>query len=288
MLRLLQFLTRNRNLLLFLLLELIALRLVVLYNDHQRHVVGDALLEWSSAWHVRRNRFENYFGLPQEIEQLRRQNLVLQQSLDSARKTIELLDALAMRSEKDSMPGLRDSLRTALAYTYLPCRAIQNSTHLKYNYITLDKGSVHGVHEGMGLISPQGVAGRVIRVSEHFSIALSALNMSFKLSVRPEKSNEVGTYEWPGNSPRMGAVTYLPVDSKLEESAPIVTSSHSSVFPEGILVGRVSSVKQDQQRGFSLVSIELATDFKALSNLYLVSPVQRDEINSLLPNPEKR
>lgn len=279
MFRIISFLSQYRNALLFLVLEAIALMFVVRYNDRQRHAFGDAILETTSQVQEQRAEWDRYFTLDEENMVLLRENIALRNDLAEAKKLLNVYRGLERR---DSLHWLKaDSLRSREVYTYIPCRAIRNSTMRTYNYITIDKGRRHGVKEGMGLVSPQGIAGIVIRVSENYSLALSVLNLNFKLSARVKRSNNVGTFEWTGSDTRHGYLRYVPQNADLRQGDEVVTSGYSTMFPEGFPIGKISKLTIDHQVGSYEAEVLLATDFNALTDLYLVPALHQPELDSL-------
>ncbi len=281
MLRLLSFLSNHRNLLYFILLEVIALWIVVTYNDRQRHIFGDQMLEVTGSYYVQRNNITNFFQLGTFNDQLQRENDSLRTLIVTLQNELAVLDGLAVR---DSLRNLVDSLTSKEDFAYIPTHAIQNTTHLDYNYITLDKGTSHGVKNRMGLISPQGVAGWVINVSENFSIALSVINRRFFLSAKVAGKNVEGGCIWDGENPAYASLENIPLNVELFLGERVVTSNNNAYFPADFTIGYISDLKQNTETGFYEITVKLATDYRALGNLYLVDPRHSIEKDSLEAN----
>lgn len=279
MYKLILFLSNNRNAFLFLILEVIAFMLVINYNDRQRHALGDSLLETSSKVYTQRATVEGYFGLQKRNKELMQLSKRLQLRVDSLQRMVDLQEGWLLKDS--SFTEQQAELVTKERFEYLPCRAIRNTTHKAYNYITLDKGTAHGVKKGMGLISPQGVVGKVIRVSEHYSLALSALNVSFKLSVKVEGEGNVGIYEWEVGDPAHAKISYIPQNVELAEQDRVFTAGSNTIFPEGVLVGTIDQINKENQGGYYDIRIELATNFYDLDHLFLIVPEHNDALDSL-------
>lgn len=286
MLPLLRFLQKRKNLLLFLLLEGIALYLVVRYSNPHRQTFGDAMLGMNVKVHRMLQGVTQYTYLDESNKQLQREN-------DSLRKELLRVRGVAYleRLNYASLPDWgRDSLFTPsdsslLEIDYLPCRAIEHTIDRPYNYITIDKGSKDGVTKDMGILSPQGVAGRVVKVGESFSVALSAINAVFKQAVRTETGYAGAVYEWKGGSIHEGFITGVPVNVAIAPGEKIYTAAHSTVFPENFPLGVVTDVQSDRNApGFHKVKVRLATDFSRLDNLYLIKIPFQEEIDSLQQN----
>ncbi|MEO0468616.1 MAG: rod shape-determining protein MreC [Bacteroidota bacterium] len=284
MFRLLSLLSANRNLLVFLFLEAVAFMLIVRNNDYQRHQFGDSLYNVSGWVNLRKDRVKEYFDLPVQNQKLMNENIKLQKSLLNAQNQINELqsqidqDSLVLAGQTDS-ESRRDSFR------FIPARVIRNSTNRNYNYITLNKGIDDSVRVGMGVVSPEGIVGKVIKVSEKYSLILSALNLSFKLQIKAvAKEDEsvegyVGVYEWDGKSTNEAIMTYIPETVSLDTGYQVVTSGYSTTFPAGYRVGKIQEL--DPVDGYYNIRLRLATEFHSLGNVYLVDAPHKVLLDSL-------
>ena len=57
----------------------------------------------------------------------------------------------------------------------LSAKVINNSIFKRNNYLTINKGKKHGVEDGMGVISTNGVIGIVHSTSENYALIISIL-----------------------------------------------------------------------------------------------------------------
>lgn len=93
-----------------------------------------------------------------------------------------------MLNRLDRMTTIRDSAHFTLDssfsnnFNFWSARVINNSINLSQNYITLNKGSLDGVEEGMGVFNEQGIVGRVKGTSSHFSSVISVLHTDLLIS----------------------------------------------------------------------------------------------------------
>ena len=61
----------------------------------------------------------------------------------------------------------------------------------------------------------------------------------------------------------------------------VTTSGYSTLFPKDFMIGIVDSYDTREQVGFFRIKVKLATNFRALDNLYLVDHLDIVEIDSL-------
>lgn len=284
MFRLFTLLSTYRNLLVFLLLEGLALMFIVRNNDYQRHQVGDTALELSGRFNESTSKLWGFFNLQTQNDTLIQKNIALSKETQRLRLKIDRYEGMLARDSVSYFAS--DTVGLNEAYQFFPARVIRNSTNLNYNYITLDKGSDDGVKEGMGVVSPQGIVGNVIKTRPRYSLVISALNVSAHFLVKVVRPNEsasnghVGIYEWEGGDPFEANLTYIPETVEIFEGDWVLSSGYRSVFPAGYLVGKVVSIEKAKD-GYHDAKIALATDFHALGNVYLVASQNKAELDSL-------
>jgi rod shape-determining protein MreC len=301
--RIIQFLSRFGNLILFLFLELIALLIIVTVNKPQREISQGVFAEFSGTLNKVQSSISGYFNLGTENERLMEQNARLEQQILQLRDSIHayryrhpndldfltlpdslLQDSLYLDSlRRDSTVEvlLPDHLLPVAGYDFLPARAINNSVALNYNYITLDKGSRNGVEMDMGVISPDGIAGQVVGVSRNFSLVMSVLNKKFRTSARLVNNNNMGVLSWDGSDPGAAKLEFIPRTSEIARGDTVETTGFSTVFPPYYMVGTVEAFDTRDQDGFYNITVRLATDFRAVDNLFLVRHTYKAEIDSL-------
>lgn len=149
-------------------------------------------------------------------------------------------------------------------------KVINNTTTLANNYLTIDKGTVDGIRPGMGVISPTGIVGRVRFCNEHFSVVTSILHSEFRVSASLVKANEIGTARWMNSDPTKMALLDISRYKPVHKGDSVVTSDQNSVFPPGILIGRVRTVGLQANQTFHDLTIDLSTNFGNLAYVYII------------------
>jgi rod shape-determining protein MreC len=151
-----------------------------------------------------------------------------------------------------------------------------NSTfNLRNNFITLCEGSKHGIKEDDAVISQMGVVGIVKKVSENFSIVMSllhsqtAISCSILRNVR-EGANSVGVLVWKETSPKICNLEAIPKHLKVIKGDTIITSGYSTIFPKGVMVGKVKNVELQQGSNSYNIDVELFNDPSAWDAVYIL------------------
>jgi rod shape-determining protein MreC len=162
-------------------------------------------------------------------------------------------------------------------YRFMKAKVINNSINRRSNYLTLDRGSLQGVKPEMGVICPDGIVGIVKDVSEHYCSVISFLHKDSRYSARVKKNGFIGSMIWEGYDAQIASLKDIAKHVKLAKGDTIVTSSFSSIFPEGIMMGKIDFVEANTGVNFQDVRVKLSTPFGNLSYVYLVDNLMKDE-----------
>ena len=163
----------------------------------------------------------------------------------------------------------------------LKAKVVDNTLFFRNNYLVIDKGLEEGVFEGQGVMGPDGIVGKVQRVSDHYATVLSLLHSKTLISARHNNSNYLCSVVWDGNSPYQASVSFLPRHLKVSIGDTVTTSGFNSVYTEDALIGVVEEVGIGSDATFYDVKIQLSSNFSELSYVYLLNLKGREEIDSL-------
>ncbi len=260
---LLRFIQKYSNLLLFLLLEAIAIAFMVQSSNFQRSKLVGLNRQVTGFMHSRVDGAREYFSLKDVNQQLAIENMELRNRLDQ------------LSSRMDSASVI-DELRLPYRYFYIPSRIVHNSVSKQYNYITLDKGKKHGVFRDMGVISDQGMVGIVLESSANFATVIPVINRDFRLSVKIKSNNYAGILQWDGSSPQHALLSEIPFHVNILDSDTVLTSGFSSIFPEGIEVGHIESFSLEKGNFYD-IRVKLSTDFQKLFHVNVIRNYRQEE-----------
>ncbi|MCK3686275.1 rod shape-determining protein MreC [Maribellus sp. YY47] len=260
-------LVKNYPFLLFLFLEVISVVFIVNYNSFQRSRYLNTSNAISASLYSSYSSVVQYFGLKKVNKHLMEENALLRNRIDQYESS--LLDSVRLETSSDS------------TFRYIPARVVNNSVNRQQNYITLNRGRKHGVKPDQGIISSTGIVGIVTSVSESYSMGLSVLNPRWSISAKLKKNGYYGSLIWNGKSYKNAELGDIPFHVDVAVGDTIVTSGYSSVFPEGILVGKVESFTQPPGENYYVINVELSTDFKSVTWVEVIDGIKSDELEKL-------
>ncbi|MBI4932182.1 MAG: rod shape-determining protein MreC [Bacteroidetes bacterium] len=268
------FLTRNYYIILFLFLESFSVYLVIQNNHFQRaHFLNSSNAIAGNIYETY-SGFTDYFGLKQENKKLAEENVILRNQLSKS-----------FMHQSNTPVSVKDSLLKQ-QYFYLIAKVVNNSTNRRKNYLTLNVGSKLGVKKEMAVISSDGIVGIVRDVSDNFCSVMSLLHENTRITVNIKKFGENAILTWSGNDEWHAEMERIPSHLELAKGDTIVTSSYSSIFPEGIMVGTVEEFEKIAGNTFYDVTIKLSTDFNRLLYVNIVNNLMKEEQTTLEKNAQ--
>lgn len=260
---LLEFLAKYNHWFLFLVLEVASLVLLFQYNSYQGSVwfstanaVNGRILAWDAE-------IESYFSLTKANEELTQRNLYLEQQVRALSGKITEITQDSGWTKRGQMALLKD-------YRLIPAKVVSSTLDRHDNLITIDKGYEDGVRKDMGVVCGNGVVGIVYLTSNHYSVVIPTLNTASNISCAIHGRGYFGYLRWTGRDTKTAYVDDIPRHAHFRLYENVETSGYSSVFPPGILVGRIQHVYNSADGVSYRLQIVLSTDFGTLRNVCVI------------------
>ena len=275
--KILEFLYKYLAVIVFVVLEILAFVLVVNKNDLQRSVAFRYATTLSAWTYSVANSITDYFGLVEFNRQLSEENARLRTELSFYKEQIAD-SSLQCVVNRDVLGG---------EVTYISAKVVFNSVYDFQNYIIINKGSIDGVEEDMGVFAPQGVVGVVDRVSKNYAIVLPIINPDQVISAKIKGNGQLGAVVWNGVNPKYAKLQEIPSHVNIKAGDSIVTSGFSAIFPEGIFIGAVDKASHIEGTMFCDVDVSLGVDFQSLSYVTVVAYDNKQELLELQKSIKK-
>jgi rod shape-determining protein MreC len=263
------FLYKYHTFLLFFALQIIALTIFYRYNAYQRASFLNVTGGIANNFYETVNNTKNYFYLKRINDSL---------MVENARLRNQMLNAYYHT-------GVTSTFVTDTAYQqqyeYIAATVVNNSVIYRNNYLTLDKGSYHGIKQGMGVVTNNGVVGIVMSVSKNFCTVLSVLNSNSKISAMLKKNNAFGSLVWDGVDPTMCNLLDVNKHVDVKVNDEVVTSNYSKLFPQGLPIGSIYTYRLEPGDNFYTIKVKLNVDFSTLKTVYIIRNLLKEEQQTL-------
>ena len=235
------------------------------YNSYQGSVwlssanmaVGK-VYEWES-------KAISYFSLSRTNEELSLRNFYLERQVDQLRR-------LYADVTRDTTVMERNELQFLSQYQLIPAKVVDNSLNKTENLMTIDKGRADGVEVDMGVACGSGVVGVIYLVADHYSVVIPVLNASSsRISCAIRDRGYFGYLHWYGGDPTVAYVEDVPRHAKFRLGEWVVTSGFSSIFPSGVMVGKIEQAYNSSDGLSYKLKVQLSTDFSCVRDVVVIS-----------------
>lgn len=260
---LLAFLAKYNHWFVFILLEVICFVLLFRFNNFQGSVYFSSANAVAGKVYEYNSSVTTFFNMSQSNKNLSERNLILEQQVRALTQYIATHhgDSLAMEQcQKQALAGFK----------LIPAKVIQSTINREDNLITIDKGKADGIHEDMGVACGTGVVGVVYMASDHYSIVLPVINVNSNISVMIRKRGYFGFLHWKGTPSDIAYVDDVPRHARFALGDYVVTNGYSSIFPPGIMVGKILHVFNSSDGLSYRVQLRLSTDFGKLRHVCVI------------------
>jgi rod shape-determining protein MreC len=163
--------------------------------------------------------------LKTDLSKLRLENQFLKTELSTADRAAVLL---AFRKQTPSKT--------------LAARVIGTGTGANARVVYLDRGSTDGIRKGMAVITPDGIAGKVVSSYPTASLVILASQQGFAAGVISQKNRARGTLKGVGTD--SCEVESIREGQLIEDGEWLYTSGDDRIFPKGLVVGQAQVIKR--------------------------------------------
>jgi rod shape-determining protein MreC len=276
------FIRKYSNFLFFLLLQITALSFLFRYNKYHEAAFMNVAGELTGGLNQRYSNVEYYFRLKKINEQLAAENIRLNQLLKENYERPNGNGIMVMDTVQT------DSLREIRKYTWLGAKVVGSTVNTQVNFMTIHRGLLQDVRPNMGVVSPQGIVGTVVNVSDNYASVMTLLHRQYKVVVKLKNGGERGTVEWDGISPMFVTLKDIPKSAKLKNGDSVMTSPTSSLFPGNLMVGTIAEIVEDKSSNFYTLKVKPATNFFNIEYVYVIANAQYVEQKRLEDSTRKK
>jgi len=207
-----------------------------------------------------RDTWNHYFALQntsRENEELKREN-------DGLKLQITQLQGKA--AEADRLAALLKFRQTSMDVPMVSARVIGGSADSASQSVYLDRGERDGIRRNMGVITPDGVVGKVI---ESYKDTAQVLLLTDEHSgvgamlVDSRTQSPVG-----GTGEPLLVMKYIPNDDNVNSGERVVTSGMDRIFPRDLPVGTIAEIKPGNP--FKQIRVRPAANLQRLEEVFVL------------------
>lgn len=202
--------------------------------------------------------------ISQENEQLREEN----------RKLIEqMVDYENYKHENESLKEQLGIQEENPQWETMTASVIGRDPSDQFYSFTIDKGTLDGVSYQDPVITADGLVGIVSEVGPVFAQVTTILDVRLNVACQDVRTQDVATISGDIEMAQQGKckMSLIPRESGIAKGDIVQTAGTSGLYPQGIVVGRVSDVGFEPQGTMMYAVVEPANDIKSIKDVVIIT-----------------
>ena len=210
-----------------------------------------------------------------ELLSAHRENRELKQRMETAQLLISQAENVMAENERlNAILGMAPQHRWSGQWAHVAYRE-----PTQWNTVIIDKGANQGIRVRSAVLAvgdgQECLAGVVVEVTDNTAKVLLMTDEDFSASVQIGTQQETGLLQ--GGGLTLPRVKYISLLADITAGDKVYTAATSSIFPAGILVGKVSAVRQDASFQTALtMEIEPQVRAGAVKELFVITKGSED------------
>ena len=194
---------------------------------------------------------EENVALKEELRGLRREKALLQDKENENRRLKKLLN-----------------LKSQHEFPSLVAQVVGEDAVGWYRTFFINRGSEDGVASSMPVSAAEGVVGKVLRCSSDMAQVLLLTDPNLSIDCRVSRTRDRGVLK--GAFERGCVLRHISLKSEAKPGDEVVTSGLDGVYPRGLTVGRIESVRKGDQGLFLEAQVKPAVEFSEIEEVLVI------------------
>lgn len=209
---------------------------------------------WNGYLYLRSVRRENRL-LKEELTRLLNENVRLREAARANERLQQILE-----------------FKKGNAYAVQAAAVIGRDPSNWYRTLLIDKGEQDGVLVEMGVITPRGVVGRVIKTGPTVSQVLLLTDRNSAVAALIQGTRDEGLVE--GTERGSARIKYLSLLAEAKEGDLVLTSGLTGIFPKGLRIGTLGAVMKNEPDLFQQAEVTPILDFSKLEEVLVITSLE--------------
>lgn len=210
--------------------------------------------------------FLDTFQWAYDLSFVTRENRELRAELAAARLRIGQLEEASRQN--DRLRELLDFRQRGVSEILTGAEVIGWGDGREAYAVSISAGDGDGVERGCAVVTAEGLAGRIERVTGPHTALVSLLNdPTNAVAAVVERTREHGIFRFEG---RQGVLEFVLQAADVRVGDRVFSSGRGGIYPAGLLIGEVRSVQDDPDRVTKRVEVELAVRLDRLEEVFVL------------------
>ncbi len=215
----------------------------------------------SSIDHAISELWAGYVGL----QMVREENEQLRKDIELLRgQNSQLRESASATERLKSLLQFKEQAASAMVAAQVIGRDASNS----YRSVILNKGESDGIKPDMGVVTPVGVVGRIVKTTGATAVVLLGTDPSNAIAGLIQRTRDEGIVE--GTHQGLARLKYIPLLSTLREGDRVVTSGLVGGFPRGLPIGTIMRIDRSEGALFQSAEMIPEVDMSRLEEVLVI------------------
>jgi rod shape-determining protein MreC len=204
--------------------------------------------------------------LKQEMDWLRGENSQLREAASATQRLTSLL-----QFKEQAQPVL------------VAAQVIGRDSSNRFKSVILDKGESDGIQKDMGVVTPAGVVGRVVKTTGATSVVLLLTDPNNAIAGLIQRTRDEGIVE--GVPQGRAKLKYIPMLSAVKEGDRVVTSGLVGGFPRGLAIGTITAIDREEGALFQTAELLPEVDVNRVEEVLVIQTSQSQAADQTTTRP---
>jgi len=212
----------------------------------------------------------------QTLSEVQAENEELKKQVDdlTSQLTISRLESY----EVDNYREIHELDETYPSYEKIAASVVASDSSNWFDVFTINRGSNSGIEVGMNVLAGSGLVGIVTDVSPNYATVRSIIddsnNVSAMVTTTGDNFNVSGNLQQMRENQVIEFSELRDSDDKVSVGDPVVTSSVSDQYQQGILIGYITSIEENSNGLTKSGTITPVVDFEHLQTVLVILEVK--------------
>ena len=238
------------------------------------NVVGTVFRPIESAFSSAAGGVKNFFSNWRNYDKLQREYETLEMTNEEL--SLKLSGVEETEQENARLKVLLDAQDAYEALDPIYAKVIARDPGQWFDTFTINRGTTHGVTEGMSVVTGAGLVGYVYEAGLTYAKVLTIIDTRSAVAVLVQRTRDNGVMRGEVTEASDSAecyTYYLPNVNNIMPGDVIVTSGTDSLYPKGLTIGEVIAVSQETSSDGSYVIVSPYVDFRHVEEVLVLRTV---------------
>jgi rod shape-determining protein MreC len=211
--------------------------------------------------HSAKQLWQGYFYLVE----VRRQNAELQRQLEEYKqREVGFQEA---QQALTRLEGLLD-LKRQVALPVIGARIIAYDPSLWSRSAIINQGKAQGVKDGLPVLAPQGIVGRIVGVHPEYSTVMLIVDRKSNADAMVQRTRIRGMLKGKGGN--RCSLEFVPKSADVQVGDLVLASGLVGLYPKGLVFGKVTAANKKNPGVFQEIEVTPNVDLSTLEEVLVV------------------